>query len=341
MKYLRLFFFFILSFILIVVVFSWIAPVKQSIDKSIVIQAPATVVFEQVAKLENFNQWSAWNQHDSTVKLEYTGTDGTIGASSHWNGDPQISGEGRIEITALEAGKSVTQKLHFIKPKEGHASSGFTLNEVNGQTTVSWHFESETPRPWNIFNFFSDIEKNLGPEFEKGLSALKERIEKVTVPAGSPKAYEVKETAFPKTKYALIRQQVKWQDIPVFYASHISILMGEAQRQKFTAGIATGLYFTWDDKNQLTDMAAAVPLPDGKELGSAIIRMETIDGSKAIYTDHFGPYEQSVNAWTTLRQHIASNNLKQRGPVIEQYLTDPAIVKDTAKWQTRVWMLVE
>jgi len=27
--------------------------------------------------------------------------------------------------------------------------------------------------------------------------------------------------------------------------------------------------------------------------------------------------------------------------VIEQYLNDPAMVKDTAKWQTRVMMLVE
>jgi len=341
MKYLRLFIFFIVSLIVVVIVFSWLVPVKQSLDKTISIQAPAAVVFEQVARLENFNQWSAWNQHDSTVKLEYTGTDGSAGASSHWTGDPKISGEGSITIDSLEPGKMVSQRIHFIKPKEGHANSSFTLNEVNGQTTVSWHFESETPRPWNIFNFFSDIEKNLGPEFEKGLAALKERIEKVTVPAGTPKAYEVKETDFPKTKYALIRQQVKWQDIPVFYNSHISILMGEAQRQKFTPGIATGLYFTWDDKNQLTDMAAAVPLPEGKELGSPIIRMETIDGGKAIYTDHFGPYEQSVNAWTTLRQHISSHNLQQRGPVIEQYLTDPATVKDTAKWQTRVWMMVE
>jgi effector-binding domain-containing protein len=341
MKYLRLFFFFILSFVLIVVVFSWIAPVKQSIDKSISIQAPAAVVFEQVARLENFNQWSAWNQHDSTVKLDYTGTDGTVGASSHWNGDPQISGEGRITIAALEPGRSVTQNLHFIKPKEGHASSSFVLNEANGLTTISWHFESETPRPWNIFNFFSDIEKNLGPEFEKGLAALKERIEKVTVPAGTPKAYEVKEADFPKTKYALIRQPVKWPDIPAFYTSHISILLGEAKRQQIKPGTATGLYFTWDDKNQLTDMAAAIPLPEGKELGSPIIRMETIEGGKAIYTDHFGPYEQTLSAWTVLRQHIAAHNLQQKGPVIEQYLTDPATVKDTAKWQTRVWMVVE
>jgi len=299
------------------------------------------VVFETVARLENFNQWSAWNQHDSTVKLEYTGTDGSVGASSHWTGDPTISGEGRIEIVSLEPGKTVSQKIHFIKPKEGHANSSFTLSELNGLTTISWHFESETPRPWNIFNFFSDIEKNLGPEFEKGLAALKASVEKVTVPTGTSAAYEVKEMDFPETKYALIRQEVKWNDIPVFYAGHISILLAEAQRQKIKPGIATGLYFTWDNRQQLTDMAAAIPLPEGKELGSPIIRMETIKSGKAIYTDHFGAYDKSLAAWTFLRQYIASHNLKEKAPVIEQYLNDPATVKDTAKWQTRVMMLVE
>lgn len=341
MKYLRLFIFFILSLIVIVVVFSWLVPVKQSLDKSISIQAPAAVVFEQVGRLEHFNQWSAWNQHDSTVKLTYTGTDGTVGATSHWAGDPKISGEGSIEISSLDAGKSVQQKIHFIKPKEGHAFSAFTLSELNGLTTVSWHFESETPRPWNIFNFFADIEKNLGPEFEKGLSALKARVEKVTVPAGQSTAYEVKEMDFPETKYALIRQEIKWKDIPVFYTGHISILHAEAYRQKIIPGTATSLYFTWDTEKQLTDMAAAVPLPAGKELGSPIIRMETIKAGKAIYTDHFGAYDKTPAAWTFLRQYISSHNLKEKAPLIEQYLNDPALVKDTAKWQTRVMMLVE
>jgi effector-binding domain-containing protein len=341
MKYLRLFIFFILALIVVVVVFSWLVPVKQSLEKSVSIQAPAAVVFEQVARLQNFNQWSAWNQQDSTVKLKYTGTDGSVGASSHWTGDPKISGEGSITIDSLEPGKMVSQRIHFIQPKEGHANSTFTLSELNGLTTISWHFESETPRPWNIFNFFSDIEKNLGPEFEKGLAALKARVEKVTVPSGQSAAYEVKEMDFPETKYALIRQEVKWKDIPVFYAGHISILNAEAQRQQIKPGIATGLYFTWDNRQQLTDMAAAIPLPQGKELGSPIIRMETIKAGKAIYTDHFGAYDKTLAAWTFLRQYIASHNLKEKAPVIEQYLNDPAMVKDTAKWQTRVWMLLE
>lgn len=341
MKYLRLLFFFFLALIVVTAIFSWLAPVKQSLDKSISIQAPALVVYEQVARLENFNQWSAWNQHDSTVKITITGTDGTAGAASHWSGDASISGEGRIEITAAEPGKSVSQKIHFIKPKEGHAQSLFTLTELNGLTTVNWHFESETPRPWNIFNFFADIDEQLGPEFEKGLAALKARVEKNTVPSGQSTAYVVKEMDFPETKYALVRQSISWKDIPAFYASHISILYAEAQRQKITPGMASGLYFTWDNDKQLTDMAAAIPLPAGKELGSPIIRMETISGGKAIYTDHFGAYDQTPAAWTILRQYIASHNLKEKAPVIEQYLNDPAVVKDTAKWQTRVIMLVE
>ena len=105
--------------------------------------------------------------------------------------------------------------------------------------------------------------------------------------------------------------------------------------------MASGLYFTWDNDKQLTDMAAAISLPAGKELGSPIIRMETINGGKAIYTDHFGAYDKTPAAWTILRQYIASHNLKEKAPVIEQYLNDPAVVKDTAKWQTRVIMLVE
>ena len=142
MKYLRLLFFFFLSLIVVTVIFSWLAPVKQTLDKSISIQAPASVVYEQVARLENFNQWSAWNQHDSTVKITISGTDGTAGAASHWTGDASISGEGRIEITAAEPGKTVSQKIHFIKDKDEHAQSIFKIPVLNGSTTVSWHLQS-------------------------------------------------------------------------------------------------------------------------------------------------------------------------------------------------------
>ncbi|MBI5370799.1 MAG: GyrI-like domain-containing protein [Sphingobacteriales bacterium] len=341
MKHLRLLFFFALSLVLVIVVFSWLVPVKQSLEKNISIQAPAGLVFEQVAKLENFNQWSAWNQQDSTVKHTLTGTDGTVGAASRWKGDPAISGEGRIEISAAEPGRTVVQKIHFISPKESHAISSFLLSEANGLTTVTWHFEIETPRPWNIFNLFSDIGEQRGPDFEKGLVALKTRVEKSSRPALSSPLYEVKEMDFPATDYAIIRQTVKWSDIGSFYSQHLPLIYQEAQKQNIVPGLPAGLFYSWDTKNLLTDMAAALPLPGGKKIGNTLIRMENIPAGKAIYTDYYGAYDKSQVAWNSLRQYITAHNLEEKAPAIEQYITDPRAEKDTAKWQTRVIMLVE
>ncbi len=341
MKNLRFIFFFLLSLLLVIVVFSWLAPVKQSLEKSISIQAPAAVVFGQVARLENFNQWSVWNQQDSTVKHTLTGTDGTAGAASRWKGDPTVTGEGRIEISEAEPGRTVTHKIHFISPKESHATSTFHLTESNGLTTVTWHFEIETPRPWNIFNVFSAIEEQLGPDFEKGLAALKTRVEKTRGPQSENLLQEVKEMDFPATDYAIIRQVVKWSDIGSFYSQHLPLIYQEAQKQNTAAGIPAGLFYSWDTKNQLTDMAAALPVPGGKKIGNAIIRMENIPAGKAVYTDYFGAYDKSQLAWSSIRQYITAHNLKEKIPAIEQYLTDPRAEKDSAKWQTRVIMLVE
>ncbi|MBI3138365.1 MAG: SRPBCC family protein [Sphingobacteriales bacterium] len=341
MKNLRLIFFFVLSLLLVLVVFSWLAPVKQSLEKSISIQAPAPAVFEQVAKLENFNHWSVWNQQDSTVKHTLTGTDGTVGAASRWKGDPAVSGEGRMEISAVEPSRAVTHKIHFISPKESHATSSFYLAESNGLTTVTWHFEIETTRPWNIFNLFSAIEEQLGPDFEKGLVALKTQVEKTGDPQSKGLLQEVKEMDFPATDYAIIRQAVKWGDIGSFYSLHLPLIYRELQKQNSVPGIPAGLFYSWDTKNQLTDMAAALPVTGGKKMGNAIIRMENIPAGKAVYTDYFGAYDQSQLAWSSIRQYITAHNLKEKTPAIEQYLTDPRAEKDTAKWQTRVIMLVE
>src|SRR6185436_16833474 len=113
----------------------------------------------------------------STVKNTITGTDGTVGAALAWTGDPAISGDGKIEIAALEANKKIVHDLHFIKPRKGEARSTFILNETNGTTSVTWEFDMATPRPWNIFNLFYSMDKNMGKDFGEGLSTLKTAIE--------------------------------------------------------------------------------------------------------------------------------------------------------------------
>ncbi|MBL7724472.1 MAG: SRPBCC family protein [Chitinophagaceae bacterium] len=341
MKSLRLFFFFLLALLVVTAVLSLILPVSQKIEKTITIDAPATMVYEHLARLENFNKWSVWNQQDSTVKHTLSGADGTVGAVSNWTGSPEISGDGKMEITLLEPGKKVGHHITFIKPQKRKADAFFTLNEINGVTSVTWNFELATPRPWNIFNLFYSMDKQMGSDFENGLKALKATIEKTSVVTKSEAKYAVTPMNFPATSYASIRQLVKWADISSFYSQHISILYSDSVKQNLKPGGPAGLFFEWDEKNQQTDMAAAIPVSAGATFANNIIRIENIPASKAVYVNYYGAYNKSEAAYKSIDKYLADNKLKQKSPVIEQYITDPVMEKDTARWLTKIIVLVE
>jgi Polyketide cyclase / dehydrase and lipid transport len=178
MKIFRQLFFFLIALLIATAGLSLFMPTSQKLNRSITINAPAAVIFEKVKKLDNFNRFSVWSQQDSTAKFTMTGTDGTVGATLSWKGDPAISGEGKIEIISLEAPYKVAYTLHFTTPKEGNAESVFSIIEKEkGITTISWYFDLATPRPWNIFNLFYSLDKEMGKDFETGLAALKLYIE--------------------------------------------------------------------------------------------------------------------------------------------------------------------
>ena len=178
MKFGRLLLFFLLAVIVTTAILSFMLPTSQKIERSIVINTSAVTIYTQLIQLENFNKFSVWSQQDSTAVYTMSGTDGTVGASTSWKGSPEISGEGKIEIKALEPNRKVVHQLNFTQPKKGTAESVFLLNETNkATTTVTWTFNMATPRPWNIFNLFYSLDKQMGKDFEDGLTAMKKMIE--------------------------------------------------------------------------------------------------------------------------------------------------------------------
>jgi Polyketide cyclase / dehydrase and lipid transport len=178
MKIFRLFIFFLLALVVVTAVLSLMMPTNQKINRSITINAPAAVIYEQLKTLKNFNRFSVWSQQDSTIQYSLTGTDGTVGAATSWKGIPDISGEGKIEITSLAPTHTVSHKINFTTPRKGKANSTFSIIEKEkGSSDVTWYFELATPRPWNIFNLFYSFDKQMGKDFEAGLAAMKLAIE--------------------------------------------------------------------------------------------------------------------------------------------------------------------
>lgn len=340
MKAARPFFVFLLFVIISTLALSFLLPTRQRLEKSITVNAPASVVFEQVAKLNAFNQWSVWSQGDSTAVYTYSGTDGALGATSSWKGHPLLSGEGKLEIIAIEPGKTVTHSLELTDPKKVSASSRFTVVEQNGISTVTWDFSLATARPWNIFNLFADINKEKGADFERSLQALKERVEKQTGNTVSG-TYDVQTMDFPATRFVMVRQQVKWTDISVFFKEHLGLLHKETGRQQIAAGAPAGLYFVWDEKNQQTDMGAALTVPAGSTVQGAAFQTTDIPASKAIFVTYSGPYDRIADAHHQLDVYLANKKLQQKTPVIEQYISGPFNEKDSSKWITKILYLVD
>jgi Tfp pilus assembly major pilin PilA len=178
MKFARLVLFFLISLVIIIASLSAILPGYQKVERSTTINASAASIYQYLSKLENFIQWSVWNKEDSTASYTMSGTDGTPGATYTWKGHPAISGNGSIKITDLKANNKVGHKIEFIHPQKTNADSEFLLTETNGTTLVQWNFKLTTPRPWNIFNLFTSLDKQMGKDFDDGLLALKTIMEK-------------------------------------------------------------------------------------------------------------------------------------------------------------------
>jgi len=178
MKGLRLFLFFLLAVILVVAGMTFLLPVQQKIERTVIFNAPANIIFDELKKLENFNRYSVWGQQDSSVTYSIQGTDGTAGASTTWKGDPDVSGEGSISITELIPNRKISQSINFISPRKGRAFSVFNINQKEEELTeVEWLITIPTPRPKNIFNLFFSFDKQLGGDVENGLNAMKTGIE--------------------------------------------------------------------------------------------------------------------------------------------------------------------
>lgn len=177
MRYVKLILTFLVFVIIVLLALSFFLPTHQKVEKSISISAPVSTVYGLVSRLENFNKWSVWTREDSTAEYKITGNDGNVGAVSEWNGHPEISGSGTMKISALEPNKKVMHEIEFRGANEATANSEFLLSGNEKLTNVTWKFIMPTPRPWNIFNLFYSMEKQMGQDFSDGLAELKKRAE--------------------------------------------------------------------------------------------------------------------------------------------------------------------
>lgn len=311
-------------------------PKTYNVHRDIVINAPASAVFNTVSHFENFQKWSPWQHLDPNIKVKLDGTDGTVGAKYSWEGNDK-AGSGAMTITKLETDKTVEQDLHFVKPFESHANTYMNLEPAEGGTKLTWGMKGDMNFMSNIFMLFmGGMDKVIGKDYETGLTQLKKLIEES---ATATPVYQVTETECAEKKLlATKRQTVTYQQMGDFFGTNFIAIGKAIEAAGAKEGTPTGLYYKYDEATMSADMAAAIPV-EGKPVQAKGFENVTLPAGKAYAVDYYGDYSKMKPAYDAL--HAKAKELGQNEPTffIEEYITDPMTEKDTAKWHTRVFFI--
>ncbi len=175
MKILKILLGIVVVVVVLIGLLSLVAPTKMDVSRSIIINAPKTLVYNNISHFSVMNKWSPWNRRDPNLQLTSEGTDGAVGSKSSWKGNDKV-GEGNQTITKLDDSR-IESTINFLKPFESTANASFDVAEDPNGTKVTWELKSEMPRPWNVMGLFMDMEASVGKDFDEGLGYLKELCE--------------------------------------------------------------------------------------------------------------------------------------------------------------------
>lgn len=144
-------------------------------EKSIIINAPAEKVYQNISSMKSFNQWNPWMKLDPNMKIDYSGNSGQVGDQYCWDGNSD-AGAGCHIITALVPNKKQSAKMLFTKPFESDATSDIVLTPQGNTTKVTWDMDCEFDYPMNLMTVFMDSQ--MDKSYGEGLAALKALSEK-------------------------------------------------------------------------------------------------------------------------------------------------------------------
>lgn len=146
-------------------------PSEWSVQREVTINAPAPVVYAQVADFHKWVPWSPWEGLDPNMKREYSGAESGVGAVYHWVGKEDV-GEGEMKIDGAKPGEALAIKLDFIKPFESDNRIDFTFTPEGQGSKVTWKMTGHNNFMMKAFGLFMNMDKAVGGDFEKGLARL-------------------------------------------------------------------------------------------------------------------------------------------------------------------------
>ncbi|MDQ0665513.1 hypothetical protein QFZ35_004011 [Arthrobacter ulcerisalmonis] len=141
------------------------------VRRSAVIPAAPQDIFPLVSNFHEWTAWSPWETIDPGMSRSYFGSESGAGAGYAWSGNRK-AGSGTMEIEESVPSSLVRIRLQFTKPFKALNPTTFSFTPVQGGTEVAWRMTGENKGLGKVFALFMNMDKMVGADFERGLTAL-------------------------------------------------------------------------------------------------------------------------------------------------------------------------
>ena len=142
-----------------------------AVSRSTTVIADPARVHGLINSFHEWTAWSPWEDLDPDLKRSYSGAEHGVGARYAWVGNRK-AGAGSMEIVAATP-ESLRIELAFLKPWKATNDVVFTFSAEAAGTHVTWSMSGVHAGLGKLFARFFNVEKLIGPDFEKGLAKLK------------------------------------------------------------------------------------------------------------------------------------------------------------------------
>lgn len=151
---------------------------------------------------------------------------------------------------------------------------------------------------------------------------------------------DVKEIDWPETTFLTIRATLPFDKLTTFFSEKYTSLYNFIGKAGLTAKEPPcAIYYSVDEKNMKTDLAAAIPVTGTVQESGEIVKV-VVPASKALAITHYGSYDSMGETYAVLQKHVKDHDLKTKW-MIEQYLSDPEIEKDPKTWKTNIYFVLD
>jgi effector-binding domain-containing protein len=312
----------LVGLIVVLVLIGFLLPREARVERSIIIDRPASVIFPVINSFERFGEWSPWQELDPNLKVTVSGQRAGVGAKYSWTGNDKV-GIGTQEISASEPNKSVTNDLDF--GDMGRSKAVMSLTPEGSGTRVNWTLDSDLgTNP--LFRYFGLLmDRMVGKDYERGLAKLKALAE--SMPNTDIAGFVVEEATLQSVPL-LVVSKTSATDTPAIsaaYAEAYGAILQFMQKQKLQqTGAPVGIDGAMTEQSFAFE--AGIPIDRADVTPPAGITLRQSYGGRALKTVHVGPYDTLAQTYAKFEAYKQAHHYKPTGGAISWYVDDPSKV---------------